>query len=196
MELTGWHGTTNECKEIILKSGFSYEKYQPGKVGQRHPNDLGNGCYFFLPYNKDSGKLIASAYVRKYKASAFREKNVRPELLEVKIEFISEDDIFDLDIQSNQCLLKEFSEYLKDKIDEELSIMKEDGAKKRASYLNENKGLLIELLLDLKANSKKPFVYQAVRATTYTDVPQMPKLDGFNGKEICVKDLNCIKEIK
>ena len=196
MELTGWHGTTNRCKEHILKSGFSYKKYQPGKVRQKHPNDLGNGCYFFLPFNRDSGKLIASAYVSKYRSFAFREKNVCPELLEVKMEFISEEYIFDLDKQNNQNLLKEFRVTVKSEIDRELSIMKEDGAKKRASHLNENQGLVIELLLDLRANVKKPFVYQAVRATTYTDVPQMPKLNGFNGKEICVKDLNCIKEIK
>ena len=48
LQYSGWHGTTNKRKEKILSAGFSYEKYKPGIHKQRHPNDLGNGIYFFL----------------------------------------------------------------------------------------------------------------------------------------------------
>lgn len=85
LQYSGWHGTTNKRKEKILSAGFSYEKYKPGIHKQRHPNDLGNGIYFFLPFNKDTGKTIASAYVAKYKSFELSKPGVRPELIHAKI---------------------------------------------------------------------------------------------------------------
>ena len=62
LQYSGWHGTI--IKEKILSAGFLM-KYKPGIHKQRHPNDLGNGIYFFSPFDKDTGKTIASAYVAK-----------------------------------------------------------------------------------------------------------------------------------
>lgn len=66
-----------------------------------------------------------------------------------------------------------------------------DGAKKRASRINKNQGLVIEIFLDLVAEVKKE-IYSAVQSTTYTELKDIPVIDGKNGKEICVRNTKCI----
>lgn len=193
LQYSGWHGTTNKRKEKILSAGFSYEKYKPGIHKQRHPNDLGNGIYFFLPFNKDTGKTIASAYVAKYKSFELSKPGVRPELIHAKITLKSIDKIFILDNPKNQRLLEEYRQAASIQIEREIAGISGSGAKNRATLLNQNQGLIIELLLDLASQHGKN--YEAVQSKTYTAIPFLPVIDGKNGEEICIRDLNCITNI-
>ena len=63
----------------------------------------------------------------------------------------------------------------------------------RANLLNQNQGLIIELLLDLA--SSHGIIYKAVQSKTYSDLPFLPIFDAKNGNEICIRDLECIKNI-
>lgn len=193
LQYSGWHGTTNKRKEEILSTGFSYKKYEPGIDKQRHPNDLGNGIYFFLPFNRDSGKIIASAYVAKYKSSELRKPGITPELINAEITIESEDNIFILDEPKNQSLLDEYRQRAYIEIEREIASISDSGAKNRATLVNQNQGLVIELLLDLASHHGKDF--KAVQSKTYTDIPFLPVFDGKNGEEICIRDLNCITNI-
>ena len=65
--------------------------------------------------------------------------------------------------------------------------------KNRATLLNQNQGLIIELLLDLASQYGKNF--EAVQSKTYTDISFLPVINGKNGEEICIRDLNCITNI-
>lgn len=187
-----WHGTTNVRKNCILAHGFKYEKYKPGVKQQRHPNDLGNGTYFFLPFANDSGKTIASAYVQKYKSKELEEKAAKPELIKARLKFDSSEKIFVLD-ETGLAILDEFKKEFDDKLAPHLVDIKNDGAKKRASKLNQNQGLLIELLLDLAAEYNNN--YDAVRAETYTNIDFLPVIDGNNGTEICIRNKDCITDL-
>lgn len=193
LQYSGWHGTTNKRKEEILSTGFSYKKYEPGIDKQRHPNDLGNGIYFFLPFNRDTGKIIASAYVAKYKSSELRKPGITPELINAEITIESEDNIFILDEPKNQSLLDEYRQRAYIEIEREIASISDSGAKNRATLVNQNQGLVIELLLDLASQHGKDF--KAVQSKTYTDIPFLPVFDGKNGEEICTRDLNCITNI-
>lgn len=193
LQYSGWHGTTNKRKEKILSTGFSYKKYEPGIDKQRHPNDLGNGIYFFLPFNRDTGKIIASAYVAKYKSSELRKPGITPELINAEITIESEDNIFILDEPKNQSLLDEYRQRAYIEIEREIASISDSGAKNRATLVNQNQGLVIELLLDLASQHGKDF--KAVQSKTYTDIPFLPVFDGKNGEEICIRDLNCITNI-
>lgn len=193
LQYSGWHGTTNKRKEKILSAGFSYEKYKPGIHKQRHPNDLGNGIYFFLPFDKDTGKTIASAYVAKYKSFELSKPGVRPELINAKIILSSMNHIFMLDNPKNQRLLEEYRQVASIQIEREIAGISDSGAKNRATLLNQNQGLIIELLLDLASQHGKN--YEAVQSKTYTAIPSLPVIDGKNGEEICIRDLNCITNI-
>lgn len=193
LQYSGWHGTTNKIKEKILSAGFSYEKYKPGIHKQRHPNDLGNGIYFFLPFDKDTGKTIASAYVAKYKSFELSKPGVRPELIHAKITLKSIDKIFILDNPKNQRLLEEYRQAASIQIEREIAGISGSGAKNRATLLNQNQGLTIELLLDLASQHGKN--YEAVQSKTYTDIPFLSVINGKNGEEICIRDLNCITNI-
>ncbi len=62
-----------------------------------------------------------------------------------------------------------------------------------ATHLNQNQGLIIELLLDLASHYGRSF--KAVQSKTYSDIPYLPTIDGKNGNEICVRDLDCITNI-
>lgn len=186
-------GTAPPIKEKILSAGFSYEKYKPGIHKQRHPNDLGNGIYFFLPFDKDTGKTIASAYVAKYKSFELSKPGVRPELIHAKITLKSIDKIFILDNPKNQRLLEEYRQAASIQIEREIAGISGSGAKNRATLLNQNQGLIIELLLDLASQRGKN--YEAVQSKTYTDIPFLPVINGKNGEEICIRDLNCITNI-
>lgn len=193
LQYTGWHGTTNKRKERILSSGFSYKKYEPGIKKQRHPNDLGNGIYFFLPFQQDSGKSIASAYVSKYKSSELKAPGVKLALIRADIAVDSQKNIFDLDDPQNQRLLEEFRQTAQAEIEKEVAQIPDSGAKNRANLLNQNQGLIIELLLDLA--SSHGIIYKAVQSKTYSDLPFLPIFDAKNGNEICIRDLDCIKNI-
>ena len=193
LQYSGWHGTTSKRKKKILSAGFSYKKYEPGIDKQRHPNDLGNGIYFFLPFNNDTGETIASAYVTKYKSSELREHGITSELINAEITIESEDNIFILDEPKSQIILEEFRQEARDKIENEVAGISESGAKNRATLVNQNQGLVIELLLDLASQYGKDF--KAVQSKTYTDVSSLPVFDGKNGEEICIRDLNCITDI-
>ena len=59
--------------------------------------------------------------------------------------------------------------------------------KKRASRINKNQGLVIEIFLDFVAEVKKE-IYSAVQSTTYAELKDVPVIDGKNGKEICVRN--------
>lgn len=191
MQLEGWHGTTSVRKSKILIEGFSYRPYNPGVDRERHPNDLGNGCYFFLPFGDDSGKEIATKFTRKYKSKYLDKENIELALINVNLEFGNDELIFDLDLSSNQALLEEFRNMMDKEIGNYLKKIKNDGAKKRASRINRNQGLVIEIFLDLVANVKKE-VYSAVQSKTYTELKNVPVIDGKNGKEICVRNTKCI----
>ena len=193
LQYSGWHGTTNKRKEKILSYGFSYNKYEHGIDRQRHPNDLGNGIYFFLPFERDSGKTIASAYVSKYKSSELRVRGVKPDLINAEITVDTTENIFSLDKPENQLLLEEFREKASIVIKKEVDNIFDDGAKTRATHLNQNQGLIIELLLDLASHYGRSF--KAVQSKTYSDIPYLPTIDGKNGNEICVRDLDCITNI-
>ena len=193
LQYSGWHGTTNKRKEEIISTGFSYKKYEPGIDKQRHPNDLGNGIYFFLPFNRDTGKIIASAYVAKYKSSELRKPGITPELINAEITIESEDNIFILDEPKNQSLLDEYRQRAYIEIEREIASISDSGAKNRATLVNQNQGLVIELLLDLASQHGKDF--KAVQSKTYTDIPFLPVFDDKNGEEICIRDLNCITNI-
>ena len=193
LQYSGWHGTTNKRKEEILSTGFSYKKYEPGIDKQRHPNDLGNGIYFFLPFNRDTGKIIASAYVAKYKSSELRKPGITPELINAEITIESEDNIFILDEPKNQSLLDEYRQRAYIEIEREIASISDSGAKNRATLVNQNQGLVIELLLDLASQHGKDF--KAVQSKTYTDIPFLPVNKNKNGEEICIRDLNCITNI-
>ncbi|MBF9657305.1 hypothetical protein [Streptococcus pseudopneumoniae] len=186
-------GTAPPIKEKILSAGFSYEKYKPGIHKQRHPNDLGNGIYFFLPFDKDTGKTIASAYVAKYKSFELSKPEVRPELIHAEIILSSMNNIFMLDDPANQSLLEEYRQAASIQIEREITDIADSGAKNRATLLNQNQGLIIELLLDLASQHGKN--YEAVQSKTYTDIPFLPVINGKNGEEICIRDLNCITNI-
>lgn len=186
-------GTAPPIKEKILSAGFSYEKYKPGIHKQRHPNDLGNGIYFFLPFDKDTGKTIASAYVAKYKSFELSKPGVRSELIHAKIILSSMNNIFMLDAPANQSLLEEYRQAASIQIEREITDIADGGAKNRATLLNQNQGLIIELLLDLASQHGKN--YEAVQSKTYTAIPSLPVIDGKNGEEICIRDLNCITNI-
>ncbi|TMR48761.1 MULTISPECIES: hypothetical protein [Streptococcus] len=186
-------GTAPPIKEKILSAGFSYEKYKPGIHKQRHPNDLGNGIYFFLPFDKDTGKTIASAHVAKYKSFELSKPGVRPELIHAKIILSSMNNIFMLDDSANQSLLEEYRQAAFIQIEREITDIADSGAKNRATLLNQNQGLIIELLLDLASQHGKN--YEAVQSKTYTDIPFLPVINGKNGEEICIRDLNCITNI-
>ena len=193
LQYSGWHGTTNKRKEKILSSGCSYKKYKPGINTQRHPNDLGNGIYFFLPFNRDTGKTIASAYVAKYKSFELSKPGVRSELIHAEIILSSIDNIFMLDEPTNQSLLEEYRQVASIQIEREIAGISDSGAKNRATLLNQNQGLIIELLLDLASQYGKN--YEAVQSKTYTDIPFLPVINGKNGEEICIRDLSCITNI-
>lgn len=193
LQYSGWHGTTNKRKEKILSTGFSYKKYEPGIDKQRHPNDLGNGIYFFLPFNNDTGETIASAYVTKYKSFELGKTGITSTLINAKISIESKDNIFILDEPKNQSLLEEFRQTARVKIENEVAGILKSGAKKRATLVNQNQGLIIELLLDLASQYGKDF--KAVQSKTYTDISFLPVFDGKNGEEICIRDLNCITNI-
>lgn len=193
LQYSGWHGTTNKRKKKILSAGFSYKKYKPGIDKQRHPNDLGNGIYFFLPFNNDTGETIASAYVTKYKSSELSKPGITSELINAEITIESEDNIFILDEPESQIILEEFRQEARDKIENEVAGISESGAKNRATLVNQNQGLVIELLLDLASQYGKDF--KAVQSKTYTDISSLPVFDGKNGEEICIRDLNCITNI-
>ena len=155
LQYSGWHGTTNKRKKKILSAGFSYKKYKPGIDKQRHPNDLGNGIYFFLPFNNDTGETIASAYVTKYKSSELSKPGITSELINAEITIESEDNIFILDEPESQIILEEFRQEARDKIENEVAGISESGAKNRATLVNQNQGLVIELLLDLASQYGK-----------------------------------------
>ena len=154
---------------------------------------LGNGIYFFLPFNNDTGKTIASAYVAKYKSSELRKPGITSKLINAEITIESEDNIFILDEPKNQILLEEFRQKAWDEIENEVAGISESGAKNRATLVNQNQGLVIELLLDLASQYGKDF--KAVQSKTYTDISFLPVFDGKNGEEICIRDLNCITNI-
>lgn len=154
---------------------------------------MGNGIYFFLPFNRDTGKIIASAYVAKYKSSELRKPGITPELINAEITIESEDNIFILDEPKNQSLLDEYRQRAYIEIEREIASISDSGAKNRATLVNQNQGLVIELLLDLASQHGKDF--KAVQSKTYTDIPFLPVFDGKNGEEICIRDLNCITNI-
>lgn len=191
MQLKGWHGTTSDRKAKILIENFSYRPYNPGVDNERHPNDLGNGCYFFLPFGNDSGKEIATAFTKKYKSKDLAKEGIELALINVNLEFENDSLIFDLDSNDNQDLLEEVRERMVKEIGEHLKKIKNDGAKRRASRINKNQGLVIEIFLDLVAEVKKE-IYSAVQSTTYTELKDVPVIDGKNGKEICVRNTKCI----
>lgn len=191
MQLKGWHGTTSDRKAKILIEDFSYRPYNPGVDNERHPNDLGNGCYFFLPFGNDSGKEIATEFTKKYKSKDLAKEGIELALINVNLEFENDSLIFDLDSNDNQDLLEEVREMMVKEIGEHLKKIKNDGAKRRASRINKNQGLVIEIFLDLVAEVKKE-IYSAVQSTTYTELKDVPVIDGKNGKEICVRNTKCI----
>ncbi|WP_415748860.1 hypothetical protein [Streptococcus pseudopneumoniae] len=154
---------------------------------------MGNGIYFFLPFDKDTGKTIASAHVAKYKSFELSKPGVRPELIHAKITLKSIDKIFILDNPKNQRLLEEYRQAASIQIEREIAGISGSGAKNRATLLNQNQGLIIELLLDLASQHGKN--YEAVQSKTYTDIPFLSVINGKNGEEICIRDLNCITNI-
>lgn len=79
------------------------------------------------------------------------------------------------------------------KQEKEVAQIPDSGAKNRANLLNQNQGLIIELLLDLA--SSHGIIYKAVQSKTYSDLPFLPIFDAKNGNEICIRDLDCIKNI-
>lgn len=190
LKIEGWHGTTNIRKNKIFKTGFTYTKYIPGKTEQRHPNDLGNGVYFFLPFHSNSGEHLALAYVKKYKSKLLNQKGISPALISATLTIESGEEIFYLDTPKNQALLAEFKQRFTKEITHELANIVDNNAKKRACYLNKNQGLLIELLLDLANSHGKTF--QAVQSETFTNVEGIKCYNGKNGREICIRDLDCI----
>ncbi|MBK0348918.1 hypothetical protein JDW15_09855 [Aerococcaceae bacterium zg-ZJ1578] len=193
MRLIGWHGTTNKRKAKILSEGFQFKVYNPGKEKERHPNDLGNGIYFFLPFGEDNGKNIAVAYVKKYKSRELLQKGIEPVCIGADLSFEAKENIFCLDDLENQLLLQEFRVLMEKEIVEKLTNIKNDGAKRRATKINQNQGLVIEILLDLARVYGKN--YDAVLSITYTDLEVLPVIDGKNGKEICVRNRDCITSI-
>ena len=98
-----------------------------------------------------------------------------------------------MDEPKNQILLEEFRQKAWDEIENEVAGISESGAKNRATLVNQNQGLVIELLLDLASQYGKDF--KAVQSKTYTDISFLPVFDGKNGEEICIRDLNCITNI-
>ncbi len=97
-------------------------------INRVHPNDLGNGTYFFLPFNNDTGKTIASAYVAKYKSSELRKPGITSKLINAEITIESEDNIFILDEPKNQILLEEFRQKASgDEIENEVAGISESG---------------------------------------------------------------------
>ena len=78
-------------------------------------------------------------------------------------------------------------------IERDIAGISDSGAKNRATLLNQNQGLIIELLLDLASQYGKN--YEAVQSKTYTDIPFLPVINGKNGEEICIRDLSCITNI-
>ena len=154
---------------------------------------MGNGVYFFLPFNNDTGKTIASAYVSKYKSFELSKPGVKPELVNAEITIKSIDNIFILDEPTNQSILDEYRQKAYIEIEREIASISDSGAKNRATLLNQNQGLIIELLLDLASQYGKNF--EAVQSKTYTDISFLPVINGKNGEEICIRDLNCITNI-
>ena len=101
--------------------------------------------------------------------------------------------IFMLDDPANQSLLEEYRQAAFIQIERETTDIADSGAKNRATLLNQNQGLIIELLLDLASQHGKN--YEAVQSKTYTDIPFLPVINGKNGEEICIRDLNCMTNI-
>ncbi|MGT2925083.1 hypothetical protein ACVR0O_07810 [Streptococcus caviae] len=191
MEVVGWYGTTKYAKNKIEKEGFRYVKYKPGISQQRYLNDLGNGIYFFLPFNNDTGEKIALVYVTSYKDRILQKKQTSPALLKCLLT-LNDSQILDLDDKKIRLLIEEFAKKFKDVLDKELDSIADSGAKNRALKQKQNFGLIIELFIQLVETYRQDTKYQAVISTTYTDLPQLPRIDGKNGKEICIRKSDTI----
>jgi len=50
LELTGFHGTTQQNANQIRRAGFKVSKIDWSKPDLRNPNDLGEGVYFFQDF--------------------------------------------------------------------------------------------------------------------------------------------------
>ncbi|MDT2731192.1 hypothetical protein P7G31_02840 [Streptococcus parauberis] len=194
MEVIGWHGTTEHAFKKISNSGFQYRKFTPGITPQRYPNDLGNGIYFFIPFGHDNGKIIASAYVSRYKDFIKFSNQTSYKLISCRL-VLDDDKILDLNNEINISMINEFKEKYQTKLELVLNTISNNPAKTRALRHKNNFGLIVELFIQYIEFNKPEFIYQAVNKKTYTDLPQLPIIKNNNGHEICIRKIETIKEI-
>ena len=190
LQYSGWHGTINKRFYLLV---FLMRNINLVFINRDIRTTWVMVFTFFLPFDKDTGKTIASAHVAKYKSFELSKPGVRSELIHAKIILSSMNNIFMLDDPANQSLLEEYRQAAFIQIEREITDIADSGAKNRATLLNQNQGLIIELLLDLASQHGKN--YEAVQSKTYTDIPFLPVINGKNGEEICIRDLNCMTNI-
>ena len=180
--VNAWHATSKDRKEKILNEHFSFTPYIRGKKGQRIPNDLGAGTYFFGPFRNDSGVNLARRYYSTYKSNTGHMSLINAQL------DCSRDELVDLDDKDViEGLLS-----IRDALDHQLKIefdnLKDDNAKKRA----QSDGILIEFMIEYYKKENK--IVKILTKDTYTKIDAR-RSTLPNGKEYCVRDVSLISII-
>ncbi|TKP12714.1 hypothetical protein [Enterococcus faecalis] len=192
--MIGYHGTSKECAESIIKSQkFNVDTFIIYgdcriKSGQRMPNDFGSGIYMFLTNDCYDGIKCAKNYANTF-------KDVPTTVLEINIK---DDCITCIDFEDKKTMdiFNKIREKIYDRIyyNYQMSV-KDSGSKKRANL----DGLFIEYLVQYKYNNQ----IDAVMGLSYTpSYNKQRSISNFpNGKEICLRSNEFIcwdkcKEVK
>lgn len=190
LELTGFHGTTQQNANQIRREGFKVSKIDWSKPDLRNPNDLGEGVYFFQDFRKEngSGRKMAFSYAYHYKDKVAQKQKCSIEVLEANIT-VSSDNFLDMDSSDNLELFYSFKDKHKHEREKIKRRLKQDGSFKRKNY----DGIMMELFISkIHEQYGSQTKIKVVGKNTVTilkgEISNFP-----NGTELCVRDTSCIK---
>lgn len=218
MNFIGFHGTTSEsANNIISNKAFQFDS--KSHIEYKLPNDLGYGAYFFIDDDTvfRSPKDMATDYVKKYKTNSCSAYSI----LEVNIET---DYYLDLDDKDNLLLMDRYRTSMIGIVEKIYTFIKKKHPKFKNSRYNLD-GILIELLLNpepylepwltkleeskaqemlnklkklypFKVNGEL-FIPDVILKRTFTNINSNYKISSIpNGRELCLKNNDCIIDIK
>lgn len=176
-EFIGYHGTDKQHYPEIKKDGF--KKYVSLKS---LPCDLGRGAYFFIyRSNHDNPKKHALRYVKKYKP-----RYTDPIVLEASV---VTNEILDFNETNNKDIFLAFKDNNVELIQQELKSYSKNRSFERGNL----DGIVIEVMIQ-----SYRMKVDAVLKDTYTpleDVSAYKRSNFPNGRELCVRNTNKIKNV-
>lgn len=176
----GFHGTSKEKADLVLKDGFKISKTK------NVPNDLGTGIYFYIDSEfGEPPEIMARNFCCIFRKVPKTKVNI------IKSEINESAMLLDFDIKSN---LVELSKFRNENLDNVKSILKSlengNGLKKRGNL----DGIAIELYVNY-LNEKYATQIAGVKRSTFTRNEEVIKYKASNipnGKELCIYETSYI----